>query len=125
MARIVSATLVALGGTVSASAGAVDQPEQAPAATERRGEAEVAVRQAIADLFDVEPSGIDMQEPLSAAPLGLDDLDFVELVIEIENRLGVVIEDEEIEALVGAPLNDTWIRCTPQMLVEAVGRTSR
>lgn len=123
-ARIVSAALLALGGAVPASGWAAEPAEQAPAA-ERRGEAEAAVRHAIAELFDVEPSGIDMQQPLSGEPLGLDDLDFVELVIEIEDRLGVVIEDEEIEALVGAPLDDSWTRVTPAMLVEAAGRTAR
>jgi acyl carrier protein len=94
---------------------------QPPAETDRspshKSEAERIVRAAIGDVFKVNPSAIDMNRPLSQAPLNADDLDLVELVMVVEERLGVVIPDERVEELSGGKLGKDPIRLTPAQLV--------
>ena len=48
-----------------------------------------AVRTAIAEQFRIDASNIDMNKPLSEPPYKADELDLVELVMEIEERLDV------------------------------------
>ena len=117
----VAATALALGVVASAR----EQPVSTPGTEQRTLEIEMIVRRTIADLFDVDASVIDLERPLSAAPLELDDLDVVELVIELELRLGVEITDEEIARLAGAPQEDAWRRLTGAMLVAAASGSPR
>lgn len=55
------------------------------------------VRQVIADQFGVKPTDVAMDRPLSDPPLRADDLDLVELVMELEDRLQITIPDEALE----------------------------
>jgi acyl carrier protein len=47
-------------------------------------------------LEDVEPASIKDEEPLFGEGLGLDSIDALELVVAIEKKYGVLIEDEEV-----------------------------
>ncbi len=47
-------------------------------------------------LEDVEPESIKNHEPLFVEGLGLDSIDALELVVAIEKKYGVLIEDEEV-----------------------------
>ena len=58
-----------------------------------------------------------MSRPLSEAPYNADDLDLVELVMEIEDRLEVRIADERVEEMSGGKLGKAAIRITPAQLV--------
>src|SRR5205823_6097655 len=89
--------LVALIAGCSGQSGP-DGTTAAPAASR---DPEVAIRAAIAARFKVDPSAIDMSRPLSEAPYNADDLDLVELVMDIEERLGVTIADERVEEMAG------------------------
>lgn len=64
-------------------------------------------------LEDVDPDSIVDEEPLFGDGLGLDSIDALELVVAIEKKYSVLIEDEEvgveafasIEALAGFIIN--------------------
>ena len=60
--------------------------------------------------------GATMNKPLSDPPLKADDLDLVELVMEVEERLGVAIQDDQVEKLSGK-LGKGPIRMTPIQIV--------
>jgi acyl carrier protein len=47
-------------------------------------------------LEDVAPESIRDDEPLFVEGLGLDSIDALELVVAIEKKYGVLIEDEEV-----------------------------
>jgi acyl carrier protein len=47
-------------------------------------------------LEDVDPDSIVDEEPLFGDGLGLDSIDALELVVAIEKKYGVLIEDEEV-----------------------------
>jgi acyl carrier protein len=100
-------------------AGCSGQPPPAgtTADTAASRDPEVVVRAAIAAQFKVDPSAIDMSRPLAEAPYHADDLDLVELVMEIEDRLGVTIPDERVEEMSGGRLGKAPIRITPAQLV--------
>jgi acyl carrier protein len=86
---------------------------------------EAAVRSAIAAVFKVDPSAVDMNRPLSEAPFKADDLDLVELVMEIEERLGVSIPDERVEEMSGGKLARGPIQITPAQLVTLAKQAKR
>ena len=100
-------------------AGCSGQPQPAGATADPAAsrDPEVAVRAAIAAQFKLDPLAIDMSRPLSEAPYNADDLDLVELVMEIEEKLGVRIADERMEEMSGGKLGKTAIRITPAQLV--------
>jgi acyl carrier protein len=54
-------------------------------------DAEDMVRSVIAGLHAVNPADIRMDRPLSDAPLRADALDLAEIVVELEESLGVEI----------------------------------
>ena len=47
-------------------------------------------------LEDVDPDSIVDKEPIFGDGLGLDSIDALELVVAIEKKYGVLIEDEEV-----------------------------
>jgi acyl carrier protein len=47
-------------------------------------------------LEDVDPDSIVDEEPLFGEGLGLDSIDALELVVAIEKKYSVLIEDEEV-----------------------------
>jgi hypothetical protein len=57
-----------------------------------------------------------MDRPISDSPLKADDLDLVEIVMELEERLGIEIADAAIERQAG-PLGKGTVRITPSQLV--------
>jgi acyl carrier protein len=52
-----------------------------------------AVRAVISEILKVDPSTIQMDKPISDPPLKADDLDLVEIVMELEDRLSIEISD--------------------------------
>lgn len=48
------------------------------------------------ELEEMNPEDISSTEPLFVEGLGLDSVDALQLVVEIEKRYGVTIEDEEV-----------------------------
>jgi len=61
--------------------------------TDLRSEIKVAIVRALK--LPVQPEEIDNAAPLFGAGLGLDSIDALELVLEIERSFGVVIGDEQ------------------------------
>ncbi len=47
------------------------------------------------DLRDVDPSDISDDQPLMGADLGLDSIDALELVVQIEREFGIKLENSE------------------------------
>jgi acyl carrier protein len=45
---------------------------------------------------DVEPSDIEVDDPLFGNGLGLDSIDALELVVALEKEFGIVIPDEDV-----------------------------
>ena len=72
---------------------------------------EKVVRSVIAERFAVSPASFDLNESLSDPPFKADDLDVVELIMTLEERLGVVIPDQTADK--HCP---DLLRCTPAML---------
>src|SRR6478609_5957937 len=64
-------------------------------------EVDWTVRAVLADLLKADAAAIPMDRPISDPPLKADDLDLVEIVMEIEERLGVEIADTAIEQQAG------------------------
>jgi acyl carrier protein len=56
-------------------------------------------------LEDIKPDSIMDEEPLFGEGLGLDSIDALELVVAIEKRYGVLIEDEEVGVEAFASIN--------------------
>ena len=61
--------------------------------TDLRSDIKVAIVRALK--LPISPDEIDNAAPLFGAGLGLDSIDALELVLEIERSFGVVIGDEE------------------------------
>jgi acyl carrier protein len=89
-------------------------PSSAPTA---KNDSEAAVRAAMATIFKIDPSAIDMDRPLGEPPTKADELDLVELVMEIEERLQIEISEKQVEALLGGDVRKGPIRVTPAQLV--------
>jgi acyl carrier protein len=87
--------------------------QAAPDATES------AVRAVISELLKVDSAAIPMDLPISDPPLKADELDVVEIVMELEERLGIEVSDAAIERYAGK-LGKGPIRITPNQLVAIV-----
>ena len=74
---------------------------------------EQTVRAVLGERLKVNPEQIDMDRPLAGPPLNADDLDFVEIVMDVEERLGIHIPDDLFDRL--GP------RITPRELVTIAG----
>lgn len=59
------------------------------------------VRKIVAELFGVDPSKV--KPTTTMGDLGADDLDFVELVMELEEAFDITIEDSDLEKGAGTP----------------------
>ena len=90
--------------------------ERAPAPT-ARDSTEKAVVAVISEFFKVDASAIVMDRSISDPPLNADDLDVVEIVMDLEERLGIEISDEAVERVGGGKLGGGPIRITPNQLV--------
>lgn len=98
------------------------KPADLPTAPIVSQAAEDAVRTAIAEQFRIDASNIDMNKPLSEPPYKADELDLVELVMEIEERLDVMIPDGELDKLSGGKTGLSSGRITPSQLVTLATR---
>jgi acyl carrier protein len=82
---------------------------------------EQVVRAVISEKFKVDPVAIAMDKPISEPPLKADDLDIVEIVMELEERLLVQVSDKAIERYNSAKLgNGGKVGITPNQLVTIV-----
>jgi len=109
---LVTCLLIAgLGCTTSA------EPGDSPAKTPTTDSSEKVVRQVIADLLKADPASIQMDKPISEPPLKADELDLVEIVLELEERLNVEISDDAVERYAGAKSGKQSLRITPNQLV--------
>lgn len=59
----------------------------------------IEIRQALAEILQVQPDKLPNHAVL-AKDLNIDSLDLVELVIDVENRFGIRIVDEDIDKLI-------------------------
>ena len=100
------------------AAGCSGAPESNGTGPAPAKDADRAVREAMASVFDVKPSSVDMNRPLGDPPFNADELDLVELVMEVEERLGVEIPDAKIEELEAGQPKKAPVRVTPAQLVE-------
>jgi acyl carrier protein len=92
------------------------EPGMATGRTNPPDNVERTVRAAIADLLKVDASSIPMDQPISSPPLKADELDLVEIVLELEERLDIEIDDATVERQAG-PLGKGPLRITPNQLV--------
>lgn len=81
---------------------------------------QTAVRDLIVEQLAVDRSKVDMNRPIGDPPLGADELDLVELIMEIEEHFDVSIPDEELEKISGAQATALPSRITPAHLVTLV-----
>lgn len=75
------------------------------------------VRAVIAEQLNVDPKSIPMDCLIQEPPLKMDDLDFVHVVMTLEERRGVEISDAALERY--RKLGDT-VRITPNQLATVV-----
>ena len=80
---------------------------------------ELLVRAAIAKVMKTDASSIQMDRPISDPPLKADDLSLVEIIIEIEDRAGISIDERTIEVHAGR-LGDGPPKVTPNQIVKMV-----
>lgn len=78
---------------------------------------ERAVREVIAGVFGVDAATIPMDRPISDPPLRADDLDLIEIVMELEERLGIEVADAAVEPYLGGLPPKGPARITPNQLV--------
>jgi acyl carrier protein len=104
--RVLVVMLLALGGCTNSPSPSKITERQAP-----MQDVERVVRSVIAERFSVNPASIDMNKPLSDPPFKAGDLDIVELIMTLEEHLGVNIPDKTVEKHCPDPL-----RCTPAIL---------
>jgi|ERR1700687_2143560 len=73
-----------------------------------RNELKLRLKRLLVDglkLESVDPNDIQDAEPIFVEGLGLDSIDALELVVLVEEQLGVVIPDEEVGKLAFASIN--------------------
>jgi acyl carrier protein len=58
-----------------------------------------AVRRVVAEQLGVNPQDLVVSRPLGAQQSPADDLDFVEIILAVEEECGVTIEDSEVAGL--------------------------
>jgi acyl carrier protein len=85
---------------------------------------ERVVREVIADLLKVDAAVIPMDRPMSDPPLKADDLDLVEIVMEVEERLGIEIADDALERQ-GGRLEKGLVWITPNQLVSVARKAPK
>jgi acyl carrier protein len=74
------------------------------------------IRAVLADQFKVDAGAIPMDQPISDPPLKADELDLVEIVMELEERLDIEIADAALERR-GGSFSKGPIRITPSQLI--------
>ncbi len=107
-------------GPVPAPAQPVPAPAQPAPAAPKTVDVEELVRTVITKQFGVPAGKIAMDRPLSDPPLSADELDMVELVMELEDRLNITIPDEALEKRSKATKAADVVRITPADLVKIV-----
>jgi acyl carrier protein len=112
--RLFVAIVVILSGCNSERETARSLNIQAPPDASER-----AVRAVISELLKVDSAGIPMDMPISDPPLKADDLDLVEIVLELEERLGIEIPDADLKRYAGK-LAESLVEITPNQLVAIV-----
>lgn len=95
------------------------EPNKSPNTQSTPETVENAVRKVISKLMKVDSAAIPMDTPISDAPLKADDLDLVEIVMELEEQLGIQISDAALEQYSGK-LGKSPIKITPNQLVTIV-----
>jgi acyl carrier protein len=80
-------------------------------------EVEEFVPKLLAEQLAVDRSKIVMNRPIGEPPLGADELDLVEIIMEIEEHFDVSIPDEDLEEISGAKQDHLLTRITPAHLV--------
>ncbi len=93
------------------------------AAPSVKDDAERTVREVVAKTLNVNPASLNMDAPISDPPLNADDLDLVEMVMELEERLSIQIPDALVEKHVGGAFpagKKAPVRITPARMAEMV-----
>lgn len=88
-----------------------------PKASRAEDDAEQLVRLVISENLKVAQGEIPMDKPISAPPLNADELDLVELVMELEDRKGIVISDDALDRFTGTKFGKGPVQITPNQLV--------
>jgi len=89
-------------------------------------DAEAIVREVVAKQLKIKPDLIDLNARFGEWPLEADDLDVVEILMEVEERLGVEIPDAELEKISGSVEVDRLSETiSPRMLVQAARRAQQ
>lgn len=100
------------------------EPTKGPEIQARSDGNKSAVRAVISELCKLEAAAIPMDRPISDPPLKADDLDLVEIIMELEDRLGVKISDATVERYAGK-LGKGPIKITPNQLVLVVEQSPK
>jgi len=75
----------------------------------------------VAEQLGIEQGSVDINIPLSKQKAPADELDVVEIILTIEEKLGVEIEDEEIGETVQGATTDLTVK----KLVEVVSKKKK
>jgi acyl carrier protein len=81
---------------------------------------EKVVRDVISAQMNVDSSAIQMDKPISDPPINADDLDLVEILMELEDRLGVEISDDAVERYAREKPGKGTARITPNQLMSII-----
>ena len=75
----------------------------------------------VAGYFEIDPAQIELYAPINDLPSSADELDVVQLLMAIEERLNVEIKDEELERLLDtAELSELPHRLSVDTLAQLV-----
>jgi acyl carrier protein len=115
---LVLALMLGLTSVGGCGPGQQTAPSSSTAKPDPSQPAGVAVREAIAKVIGKKVDPLPLDQPLASPPLKADDLDLVEAVMEIEERLDIEIRDEDLERAAGAKGVANLSRyVTPAMLI--------
>lgn len=78
----------------------------------------------IAEHMNLDASEIPMDKPISDPPIKADELDLIEIVMSLEERCGVQINDKSLEPYLGDKLG-AMPRITPNQLVAIVRKSPK
>ncbi len=110
-------SICCLASVIGCTPGAeVSKPHSTPVVVDP---AEKVVRQVIGKLLKADPASIAMDKSIAAPPLKADELDIVEIVMDLEERLHIEVSDAAIERYNGGQLSAA-VRITPNQLIAMV-----
>jgi acyl carrier protein len=83
------------------------------------------VLEGIATILGNSPDSVALDEPILNPGKEIEEFDLLEILIELEDRFDVEIEEEVIERSTGGRFNEVQKRLTPRQLFAIVAEATR